>query len=458
MRSVELHLHVSAVARSAGRSAVAAAAYRSASRLLDERTGQVHDYTRKRGVEHHEVFAPLNAPAWAGEREALWNAAEAKENRSNSRTALEIEFGFLAEFSHAQRVEVARRFAAHIQADTGAAVDIALHRPHRDGDERNFHAHVLFTTRAFNPRTKDGWEKNKARSGILAGYGNEESQDTLRRYRETLAEIQNDVAKRENLPARVEHLSFKERGITKEAEQHRGPKATEIEREGKKSEIGKANERRDDDARAMAAQIAEIEAELKIIDLALERTKRQRQQESERKAESSAFHAFEQDTLAAFDEQTDKGRASLRADLARQTRDEDAKLAQDIKGLERALHTQGAFMNFWRTVTGRNARDRAKLDGLRAQAEAMATYKRRVEADYITRRDLERQAVQDLMRKRQQDHDLDHAARTAAAKATQEQFAQATGRDQTEAAQRPAPEQNALPEGPKKKQERGIER
>src|SRR3546814_3799934 len=85
------HLAVKAIGRSAGRSATAAAAYRAGVEITDERTGLVHDYTRKQGVEHSELMLPTDAPEWAAARERLWNAAELAETRKNATVAREYE-------------------------------------------------------------------------------------------------------------------------------------------------------------------------------------------------------------------------------------------------------------------------------------------------------------------------------------------------------------------------------
>ena len=73
-----------AISRGKGQSSVASAAYRSASRLVDERTGEIHDYTRKQGVIHSEVLTPANTPEWIADRTQLWNAVEAVETRKGS--------------------------------------------------------------------------------------------------------------------------------------------------------------------------------------------------------------------------------------------------------------------------------------------------------------------------------------------------------------------------------------
>ena len=128
------HCNMSTVSRSSGRSAVAAAAYRTAEKLLNERDGELHDFTRRSGVAGSEIVLPEGADAdWALDRSALWNAAEKAEKRKDSRVAL------------------ARAFAQHLADWYGAAVDMAIHEPHGKTDGRNHHAHLLMTTRQLAP-------------------------------------------------------------------------------------------------------------------------------------------------------------------------------------------------------------------------------------------------------------------------------------------------------------------
>lgn len=140
------HLSVKAVSRKAGRSATAAAAYRAAERIECDREGRVHDYTRKQSVEHAEIIVPSEA-SWARDRSVLWNAAEAAEKRSNSTVAREYELALPAELPAFERVALAREFAQAVSDRYGVAADIAIHAPGREGDHRNWHAHVLTTTR-----------------------------------------------------------------------------------------------------------------------------------------------------------------------------------------------------------------------------------------------------------------------------------------------------------------------
>ena len=149
------HLSAKPVRRGAGRSATAAAAYRAGAEIADERTGLTFDYTRKQGVEHSEIILPTATARqdinWPRDRAALWNAAELAEHRKDSRVAREYELALPAELNPKQRVALVQHFAQDIADRHGNAVDIAIHAPHRDGDKRNQHAHLLATTRQVTP-------------------------------------------------------------------------------------------------------------------------------------------------------------------------------------------------------------------------------------------------------------------------------------------------------------------
>lgn len=201
------HLAVKTVSRSSGRSATAAAAYRAGVEIMDERTGLIHDYTRKEGVEHRELVLPDGAPEWATDRAKLWNAAELAETRKNSTVAREFEIALPAELDANQRRELVREFAREISDRHGVAVDIAIHAPGREGDNRNHHAHLLVTTRRL---TKDGLgEKTRELDQKQTG--------EVERWRERWAEVQNRALERANVAERVDHRSNKDRDIKREA-------------------------------------------------------------------------------------------------------------------------------------------------------------------------------------------------------------------------------------------------
>jgi len=144
-------LHISSVARSAGRSAPGAAAYRSGERIVDTRSGRVYDYSKRQDVLHKEITLPSNLAhgeaSWAQNRATLWNTAEQAEHRRNSRVAREYLLALPHELDAGQRVTLSRALAHDIADRYGVAVDAAIHAPRAGGDQRNFHLHLLTTTR-----------------------------------------------------------------------------------------------------------------------------------------------------------------------------------------------------------------------------------------------------------------------------------------------------------------------
>lgn len=144
------HLRVKFVQRSAGRSAVAAAAYRSGERLTDERRGTVEDYTRKQDIEHSEVMLPKGIPISLQDRGALWNAIETGIKHPRGQPAFEVEVALPRELDKAQCAQLVREFAQDHFVAKGLPVDFAIHRtPASDGGEHP-HAHILVSTRRFN--------------------------------------------------------------------------------------------------------------------------------------------------------------------------------------------------------------------------------------------------------------------------------------------------------------------
>lgn len=197
------HLAVKTVSRSAGRSATAAAAYRSGASIVCEREGVVHDYTRRSGVDHAEIVLPQGAPEWASDRTALWNAAERSETRKNSTVAREFEIALPAELDADQRLNLALDFAREIAARHQVAVDVAIHAPGGEGDNRNHHAHLLMTTRQLGP------EGLGAKTREL----DQKTSGEVDHWRERWADIQNLALERAGSMERVDHRSHAERGL-----------------------------------------------------------------------------------------------------------------------------------------------------------------------------------------------------------------------------------------------------
>src|SRR5277367_4827187 len=146
-------LHLKTFGRSDGSSAPSAAAYRAGERIRDERTGRTYDHSDRQDVLHKEIVLPSRfADAdveWARERASLWNTAENAETRKNARVAREYLVALPAELAHGQRLDLVRGFSQELADRYRFAVDFTIHAP-RDfpgSDPRNFHAHLLATTR-----------------------------------------------------------------------------------------------------------------------------------------------------------------------------------------------------------------------------------------------------------------------------------------------------------------------
>src|ERR1035438_4312228 len=247
------HCSVKPVSRSAGRSVVAAAAYRLGERLEDERYATVQDYTRRRGVEATFTVAPSDAPEWAHNPESLWNAAERAETRKNSTLAREVELALPSLLTPEERQRITEKFAAELVERYHVAVSVAIHAPGRQGDDRNYHAHILFTTREMLP---DGLgKKTRVLDDRKTG-----PQEVLK-LRELAADIINESLAAVNADIRVDHRSFKDRGIEREPTRHLGPAATEIERRGEPSDRGDINRQ--------AGRSNELAAERQALDAAI---------------------------------------------------------------------------------------------------------------------------------------------------------------------------------------------
>ena len=263
------HLSAKVIGRSQGRSAVAAAAYRSGGRLRDERQGAEHDYSRKRGVAHAEVLAPDDAPDWMSDRERLWNAVEAAERRRDAQLAREVELALPRELDHEARLELARGFVRRQFVERGMVADLAVHEGRARDGQAQPHAHVMLTMRVltgegFGPKQRgwngpsalEGWREAWAREANAAleraGRGERIDHRTLEAQR---AERAREAA-RERQAGRPERAEAREREavrLDREPEPKLGPAASALERRGVPTERG-------DERRAVEARNREREA------------------------------------------------------------------------------------------------------------------------------------------------------------------------------------------------------
>jgi Ti-type conjugative transfer relaxase TraA len=214
------HLHVKVIGRKSGSSAVASAAYRSASRLRDERQGRAQDFTAKRGVIHSEVMLPEHAPEAWSDRERLWNDVEAFEVRKDAQLAREVEFALPREMTPAQGIELARDFAQSEFVGLGMIADLNVHWDIGENSMPKPHAHVMLTLRSvdtngFGPKVRD-WNRT----------------EMVERWRERWAELANERLAELDIDARIDHRSLEAQGIALEPQSQIGAPAQRIETEG----------------------------------------------------------------------------------------------------------------------------------------------------------------------------------------------------------------------------------
>jgi len=269
-------LHVKMVTRSQGRSVVAAAAYRAGEKLADDRLGVVWDFTAKRGVLHGEIIGPADAPEWVTDRAELWNAAERAEDKSTRRgaaaTGRDIILALPHELTDEQRLKAVRQFARALVDRYGVAVDFAIHAPDRHSDDRNYHAHLLMTTRRIGP----GGFGAKTRELDDYTTGPRE----IEAVRAVWERIGNRVLEEAGLDIRIDCRSYADQGVDREATVHLGPVASGMERNGEATDLGDRNR----GARARNAERDRLNGDretlsAEIIDLAAERERRQEERE-----------------------------------------------------------------------------------------------------------------------------------------------------------------------------------
>ncbi len=219
--------------------------------------------TTRAGAALNATFtvAPVDARHGRMMREALWNAAERAETRKNSTLAREVELALPSLLEPADRQRIAEQFAEALVERYNVAVSVAIHKPGRHGDDRNYHAHILFTTREMTP---DGLGK-KTRVLDDRKTGPQE----IKKLRELAADIINEHLAAANADIRVDHRSFKERGIEREPTTHLGPAASEMERRGEQTERGDMN-REAAEVNREAEQKEVLLAERETLDKAIE--------------------------------------------------------------------------------------------------------------------------------------------------------------------------------------------
>jgi hypothetical protein len=230
---------VKTVSRGGGRSATAAAAYREAELISDQRTGEIHDYRRRSGVDCTHSFAPACiTPQPSAE---LWNRAEAAEVRRNARVAREVLVALPHELNSEQRRELAKGIAQGLADRYGVAGSLAVHAPDKEGDNRNHHVHILMTTRRIEPSGELG-EKTRELDDLKTGPVEIEWIRELVEVRTNRAlELAGCSERVDRRSLTLQHVAAIEAGdleladaLNRPATQHEGPRVTQIRREAEK--------------------------------------------------------------------------------------------------------------------------------------------------------------------------------------------------------------------------------
>ena len=287
------HLEAKVISRGTGRSVVAASAYMSCSKLYNDYDGIEHDYTRKHGLVHQEIMLPTNAPTEWSDREKLWNAVEEAEKTKDSRLAREFVAALPIELSKDEWIDLLRRYISDNFVSEGMCIDFAIH----DTDGHNPHAHIILTVRPLNENgkwqhktekeylckrngeekgvtaaefksaQKSGWEKQYqykvGRKKVYmtpseadtigyervskypksTKYGRQNpiterwnSDEQLIKWREAWADVTNRMLAEKDIDERIDHRSFKVRGITEQPTIHEGVTARIMEKQWNVSE------------------------------------------------------------------------------------------------------------------------------------------------------------------------------------------------------------------------------
>ncbi|MBQ9168168.1 MAG: MobA/MobL family protein [Oscillospiraceae bacterium] len=249
------HSHTKIVSRNKGRSAVAASAYISGTKMENSRDGVTHDYTRKKHVIYTEVMLPPNAPQEYADRSLLWNSVEWNETKANAQLARSIELSLPAELNHEQNIALVRKLVQKLFIDKGMCADVAFH----DKGDGNPHVHILLTMRPLTPNGKWGdksrleyvrdadgnripakqkrrWKTRKVNTTDWDDRGNAE------RWRATAADAINEALREAGFTQGfVDPRSYADQGVQRIPMVHEGPDARAMEKHGIPTEIGENN-------------------------------------------------------------------------------------------------------------------------------------------------------------------------------------------------------------------------
>ncbi|MBV9655676.1 MAG: Ti-type conjugative transfer relaxase TraA [Acetobacteraceae bacterium] len=342
------HFSAKVISRASGRSAIAAAAYRSASQLYDERLGRAQDYSVKPGVVHSEILLPVGAPARWLDRSVLWNEVEAGEKRQDAQLAKEFEIALPQELGQAEAIRLARDFVHEQFVARGMVADLNVHWGKTADGEAQPHAHVMLTMRRVEPLAL-------APDGV--GFGLKErawnDRALLPAWRARWAELANKRLAELGHDVRIDHRSYREQGIALEPQNKIGPAG--MRRESRAQAAERAAEHR-----AIAARNGLAIAEKPEIAL----TALTHQQSSFTRRDLARFVDRHTDGADQFRDVMAKVEASLElVRLGMDGRGRERLTSREMLTVERRMEQAADALGNRRTHAVSLERRRAALDG-----------------------------------------------------------------------------------------------
>ena len=269
------HLSIKIISRGKGKSAVAAAAYRSGEKIRNEYDGIEHDYTRKGGVIHTEIILPEHAPAEYADRAVLWNAVEKIEKAKNSQLSREIELALPVELTLLQNKSLVRDYVKQNFVEHGMCADVCIH----DKNDGNPHAHIMLTMRPFD--NGGAWGGKQKKEYILDKSGNKiydkkkrsykcksvpttdwNEQTQAEEWRSGWAESVNRYLEKLNHSERIDHRSYERQGVEQIPTAHLGVAAFQMEKRGIATERGNKNRKIDE----LNKQLRQIKARIRKLE------------------------------------------------------------------------------------------------------------------------------------------------------------------------------------------------
>ena len=244
------YFNVSVISRSGGRSATASAAYRAAEKIKDIRTGEIHDYRKKKGVDEKFILAPNSAPEWVHNRSSLWNEVERVERRKDAQVAREIKLAIPAELNKHQQLELVKEFATDEFVSKGMVADVSLH----DLDSHNPHAHIMLTMREID---EEGFNKKKNRDW--------NKRELLEKQRADWSSYANLALEKAGRAEKIDHRTLAEQGINRIPQIHLGSAVTAMMKRGVATDKGDkwlAIEQANQQIKSLELSLAKVEKEI----------------------------------------------------------------------------------------------------------------------------------------------------------------------------------------------------